>query len=191
MAGTHLPYFRSFSRLLHLKRSVRSTQNIIQIERTIYRYDRWKGNPLPPGETAGCDLLEGHRPADLRDVPRHPLPADGGGDGRPGIQDAVLLVVGTDECAYYTKHMTIHSDDFGGLQGRCVSAVLDTRDVTFGCKAKLDEAVAELVAEYSPKAVFIVTTLRRRDHRGRRRRLCRQLLGAVRHPVYGGPHRAL
>ena len=34
-----------------------------------------------------------------------------------GIQDAVLLVVGTDECAYYTKHMTIHSDDFGGLQG--------------------------------------------------------------------------
>ena len=75
-----------------------------------------------------------------------------------GIQDAVLLVVGTDECAYYTKHMTIHSDDFGGLQGRCVSAVLDTRDVTFGCKAKLDQAVAELVAEYSPKAVFIVTT---------------------------------
>ena len=75
-----------------------------------------------------------------------------------GIKDAVLLVVGTDECAYYTKHMTIHSDDFGGLQGRCVSAVLDTRDVTFGCKAKLDQAVAELVAEYSPKAVFIVTT---------------------------------
>ena len=66
--------------------------------------------------------------------------------------------MGTDECAYYTKHMTIHSDDFGGLQGRCVSAVLDTRDVTFGCKAKLDQAVAELVAEYSPKAVFIVTT---------------------------------
>ena len=108
-----------------------------------------------------------------------------------GIQDAVLLVVGTDECAYYTKHMTIHSDDFGGLQGRCVSAVLDTRDVTFGCKAKLDQAVAELVAEYSPKAVFHRHHLRRRDHRGRRRRLCRQLLGAVRHPVYGGPHRAL
>ncbi len=75
-----------------------------------------------------------------------------------GIRDAVLLVVGTDECAYYTKHMTIHSDDFGGLHGRCVSAVLDTRDVTFGCKAKLDAAVEELVAEYRPEAVFIVTT---------------------------------
>ena len=75
-----------------------------------------------------------------------------------GIKDAVLLVVGTDECAYYTKHMTLHSDDFGGLGGRCVSAVLDTRDVTFGCKAKLDSAVAELVTEYKPRAVFVVTT---------------------------------
>ena len=34
-----------------------------------------------------------------------------------GIKDAVLLVVGTDECAYYTKHMTLHSDEFGGLGG--------------------------------------------------------------------------
>ena len=75
-----------------------------------------------------------------------------------GIRDAVLLVVGTDECAYYTKHMTLHSEEFGGLGGRCVSAVLDTRDVTFGCKAMLDEAVKELVEEYSPRAVFVVST---------------------------------
>ena len=26
-----------------------------------------------------------------------------------GIRDAVMMIVGTDECAYYTKHMTIHS----------------------------------------------------------------------------------
>lgn len=75
-----------------------------------------------------------------------------------GIQDAVLLVVGTDECTYYTKHMTIYSDEFGGMGGRCVSAVLDTSDVTFGCKKMLDRAVDELVREYAPKAVFIVTT---------------------------------
>ena len=37
-----------------------------------------------------------------------------------GIQKAVLLVIGTDECAYYTKHMTLHSEEFGGVQGRCV-----------------------------------------------------------------------
>lgn len=75
-----------------------------------------------------------------------------------GIQKAVLLVIGTDECAYYTKHMTLHSEEFGGVQGRCVSAVLDTRDVTFGCKEKLDAAVAELMEEYQPPAVFLVTT---------------------------------
>ncbi len=75
-----------------------------------------------------------------------------------GIQNAVLLVIGTDECAYYTKHMTLHSDDFGGMGGRCVSAVLDTRDITFGCKEKLDSAVSELMEEYNPPAVFLVTT---------------------------------
>ncbi len=75
-----------------------------------------------------------------------------------GIKDAILLVVGTDECTYYTKHMTLNSEDFGGIGGRCVSAVLDTTDVTFGCKKMLDRAVEEIVNEYAPQAVFIVTT---------------------------------
>lgn len=75
-----------------------------------------------------------------------------------GIKDAVILIVGTDECAYYTKHMTLHSEEFGGVMGRCMSVVLDTRDVTFGCKKKLDAAMEELVNEYHPKVVFLVTT---------------------------------
>ncbi len=75
-----------------------------------------------------------------------------------GIKDALILIVGTDECAYYTKHMTIHSEEFGGMMGRCVSVVLDTRDVTFGCKKKLELAMRELVEEYRPKVVFLVTT---------------------------------
>lgn len=75
-----------------------------------------------------------------------------------GIKDAVLLVVGTDECTYYTKHMTIYSEEFGGLNGRCVSAVLDSSDVTFGCRKMLDNAVEELVKEYNPSAVFLVST---------------------------------
>ena len=48
-----------------------------------------------------------------------------------GIKGALLVVVGTDECTYYTKSMTLHSERFGGPGGRCVSVVLDGHDVTF------------------------------------------------------------
>ena len=75
-----------------------------------------------------------------------------------GIQDAYMLLVGTDECAYYTKHMTLYSQDFGGVDGRCLSVVLDAQNVTFGCAAKVEEAFDELAREYHPKAVFLVTT---------------------------------
>ncbi len=75
-----------------------------------------------------------------------------------GIKDSVLLVVGTDECTYYTKNTTISGSSFGGLDGRCLSVVLDSHDVTFGCREKLYRAFAELMEEYAPKAVFVVTT---------------------------------
>ncbi len=75
-----------------------------------------------------------------------------------GIEDAVLLVVGTDECTYYTKQATMNNERFGGLDGRCLSLVLTQHDVTFGCKEQLYEAFEELMQEYQPKAVFIVTT---------------------------------
>lgn len=32
-----------------------------------------------------------------------------------GIKDSLIVVVGTDECTYYTKSMTIHSEKFGAL----------------------------------------------------------------------------
>ena len=75
-----------------------------------------------------------------------------------GIRDGVMLVVGTDECTYYTKNTTIGNSAFGGLDGRCLSVVLDQHDVTFGCRETLYDAVGELMAEYHPKAVFVVTT---------------------------------
>ena len=75
-----------------------------------------------------------------------------------GIQDAYILVVGMDECAYYTKNMTLYSEEFGGVDGRCVSVVLDAQNVTFGCAAKVEAAFQELVEEYHPKAVYLVTT---------------------------------
>src|SRR5699024_5259474 len=75
-----------------------------------------------------------------------------------GIEDAVIMIIGTDECSYYTKHMTLYSEEFGGVTGRCVSVVLDSRDITFGSKKKLEIAMKELVEEYKPKVVFLVTT---------------------------------
>lgn len=75
-----------------------------------------------------------------------------------GIDDAVMMIVGTDECAYYTKDMTINSDEWGGPEGRCVSVTIDQHDITFGCIQKLREAFNELIRERSPQAVFIVST---------------------------------
>jgi len=75
-----------------------------------------------------------------------------------GIEGAYMMIVGTDECSYYTKHMTIHSEDWGGIMGRMVSATIDRHDVTFGCAKKTEEAFAELMEEAAPKAVYLVTT---------------------------------
>lgn len=75
-----------------------------------------------------------------------------------GIKDAMLMIIGTEECSYYTKHMTIYSEEFGGLYGRCVSVVLDDHDITFGCNKKLEDAFKEMIEEYSPKAVYLVST---------------------------------
>lgn len=75
-----------------------------------------------------------------------------------GIKGALLVVVGTDECTYYTKSMTLHSERFGGPGGRCVSVVLDGHDVTFGSTPKMHKAFKEIVDEYKPECVFLVTT---------------------------------
>lgn len=75
-----------------------------------------------------------------------------------GIKDSMMIIIGTDECSYYTKHMTIHSDEYGGLDGRVVSVTLDGHDVTFGCVKKVEAAFREVVDEYHPSAVFLVTT---------------------------------
>lgn len=75
-----------------------------------------------------------------------------------GIEDAAMLVLGANECAYYTKSATINGFSFGGIDNRCFSVVIDEQDVTFGCREKLSAAFAELAEEVSPKAVFLVTT---------------------------------
>ena len=74
-----------------------------------------------------------------------------------GIKDCLLVIVGTDECSYYTKSLTL-SDRYGGINGRCVSVVLDSHDVTFGSTESMHKAFKEIVAEYQPKCVMLVTT---------------------------------
>ena len=74
-----------------------------------------------------------------------------------GIDDCLLVIVGTDECSYYTKSLTI-SERYGGIAGRCVSVVLDSHDVTFGSTESMHKAFKEIVTEYQPKCVMLVTT---------------------------------
>ncbi len=74
-----------------------------------------------------------------------------------GIKDALIVTIGTEECAYYTKSLAM-SKEFGGVKGRCVSVVLDNHDVTFGSLEKTEKAFDELMSEYKPSCVFLVTT---------------------------------
>ena len=74
-----------------------------------------------------------------------------------GIKDCLLIIVGTDECSYYTKSLTL-SDRYGGINGRCVSVILNSHDVTFGSAESMHKAFKEIVAEYRPKCVMLVTT---------------------------------
>ena len=74
------------------------------------------------------------------------------------IKDAIFVVIGTDECSYYTKQMTMRSEVYGGIDGRCVSIILNQHDITFGCQKKIESAFIELMEEYNPNAVFLITT---------------------------------
>lgn len=74
------------------------------------------------------------------------------------IEDALMLVIGTEECTYYTKSTSLVYDEFGGINGRCVSFVMNHHDVTFGCRKKMEQAVDVLVEEYHPQVIFMVTT---------------------------------
>ncbi len=75
-----------------------------------------------------------------------------------GIKDSLAFIVGTDECVYYSKSVTMAFDGFGGLEGRCVSVHLDTNDVTFGSAEKVEESFKEIIEDYKPSCVFLIST---------------------------------
>lgn len=104
------------------------------------------------------DTIKDVKPLTAAMFPGTHCPLMGAAMAIRGIQDSMMVIIGTDECSYYTKHMTLHSEDYGGLCGRVVSVTLDSHDVTFGCVKKVEQAFAEIVQEYHPSAVFLVTT---------------------------------
>lgn len=74
------------------------------------------------------------------------------------IKDCIILVIGTEECTYYTKNLSSVFAEFGGFDGRILSFVMDKHDVTFGCKEKIQKSVEQIVEEYNPNAIFMLTT---------------------------------
>lgn len=70
------------------------------------------------------------------------------------IEGAAMLIIGTEECTYYTKSTL----EMKGDASNCFSVVLDKNDVTFGSLDAVTEAVYELLEEYKPKSLFLITT---------------------------------
>lgn len=90
--------------------------------------------------------------AQMAGVERCPL--SGAAKGISTIEGAVMVVIGTEECSYYTKT----SLDMGGRGDCCYSVVMDKQDVTFGFEEKVASALEELLEETKPKVLFLVTT---------------------------------
>ena len=104
-----------------------------------------------------AETIKDVRPLTAAMFPGTHCPLMGAAMAVRGISDAMMLIIGTDDCTYYTKHFSIHADNFGGLNGRCVSVALDGHDVTFGCARKVEEAFDEMMAEYHPQAAMTST----------------------------------
>lgn len=97
-------------------------------------------------------MKRGMEMGQMSSVERCPL--SGAAKGIASIDGAIMLIIGTEECSYYTKS----SLDMGGRGDCCYSVVVDKQDVTFGSGEKVASAVEELLNETKPTALFLVTT---------------------------------
>lgn len=74
-----------------------------------------------------------------------------------GIENSLIIIVGTDECCYYGKNSSLKT--LPGTAGkRIVSAVLDDADVIFGSIPAFKKVFAKVMAKHHPSSVLIVTT---------------------------------
>ncbi len=75
------------------------------------------------------------------------------------IKGLFVLVVGSDECTYYTKSFSIdRANSLAGLEDNFLSFALTKDDVVFSCQGKVREAVMEIDRRYRPQAILLVTT---------------------------------
>ncbi|MBS4021067.1 MAG: oxalate:formate antiporter [Dethiobacter sp.] len=75
------------------------------------------------------------------------------------IKDLFTLVVGTDECTFYTKTFTMErANASGSSDNHFLSFAINQDDVVFGCHDKLEKAVLHINRKYRPKAILLVTT---------------------------------
>lgn len=81
-------------------------------------------------------------------------PLSGVGKAVSMVSGAYMLVIGTEECSYYTKSTL----SMKGFDENCFSVILDNNDITFGSIKKVTDASYELLEEYKPKSLFLVTT---------------------------------
>jgi nitrogenase molybdenum-cofactor synthesis protein NifE len=74
------------------------------------------------------------------------------------VKDLVALVVGTDECTYYTKTFAMDREYEDKEGDNFLSFAINQDDVVFGCGNKIEDAVLEIEKKYNPKAIMLVTT---------------------------------
>jgi nitrogenase molybdenum-cofactor synthesis protein NifE len=74
------------------------------------------------------------------------------------VEDMKVLVVGTEECTYYTKMFAIGRETDGEGVDNVFSLVMEQDEVVFGAAEALKEALLCIDREYQPKAILIVTT---------------------------------
>jgi len=74
------------------------------------------------------------------------------------IADMKVLVVGTEECTYYTKMFAIGREKAGEAKDNVLSLVIEDDEVVFGAADALKDALVRIDKEYKPKAILVVTT---------------------------------
>ena len=99
------------------------------------------------------------RPLSLAQFPGTHCPLFGVALTAGYIRDMIVLIVGTDECTYYTKNFNINrrATD-SAMQDNFLSFAINQDDVVFGCAEKLQAVVRDIDKAYAPQAILLVTT---------------------------------
>ena len=75
------------------------------------------------------------------------------------VEELTTLIVGTDECTYYTKTFTMERENANAaMKDNFLSFAINQDDVVFGCHDKLVKVLKKIDQEQKPKAILLVTT---------------------------------